>query len=140
MPREYIQKAIRDKIKKVANGSCEYCKAIRSYSSSPFAIEHIIPVAQNGSNEFSNLAFSCNHCNQAKHIATTAIDPLTNQAFPLFNPRKQIWKHHFKWSSNFSKMVGLTPIGRASILRLNTNRQENINLRTVLIGIVHPPD
>jgi len=139
MPREYIKKNLRDKIKKVANGACEYCKAIRAYSSSPFAIEHIIPVVKKGSSKFENLAYSCNNCNQAKHIAISAIDPITKKNTPLFHPRKHLWKNHFKWTSNFLKMEGLTPTGRVTIHQLKTNRQENLNLRTVLIGIAHPP-
>ncbi len=139
MPREYIQKTIRDKIKKAANNACEYCKAIRTYSSSPFAIEHITPVAKKGSNKFENLAYSCNNCNHAKHTATSAIDPITNNEVPLFHPRNQIWQNHFKWTADFLVMEGLTPVGRATIIKLKTNRLENFNLRTVLVGIAHPP-
>lgn len=140
MPREYIAKTIRDKVKKKAKGACEYCKAIRVYSSSPFAIEHIIPIAKNGSNLFENLAYSCNNCNLSKNTATAGFDLITEKEISLFNPRTQNWKNHFKWSADFLKMQGLTPIGRVTIAKLKTNRIENINLRTVLIGIVHPPD
>lgn len=139
MSRKYIKKTTREKIKKGANGACEYCKTIRAYSSSPFAIEHVIPLAKKGSNAFENLAYSCNNCNLAKNIATSAIDSVTNIEVSLFHPRKQVWKNHFKWSNNFLKMQGLTPVGRATITKLNTNRIENINLRAVLIGIDHPP-
>lgn len=140
MPRTYIRKIIREKIKKVAGGACEYCKAIRAYSSSPFAIEHIVPIAKNGSNKFENLAYSCNNCNLSKSIAIAALDPVTKQKVFLFHPRNHIWENHFKWTADFLKMEGLTPTGRATIIQLKTNRLENINLRTVLLGIAHPPD
>lgn len=86
------------------------------------AIEHIIPIAKKGSNAFDNLAYSCYNCNHAKHIAISAIDPIRNEIVPLFHPRKQIWTNHFKWTTDFLKMEGLTPIGRATILKLQTNK------------------
>lgn len=93
-----------------------------------------------GSNDLSNLAKACYGCNGSKFTAINALDPITNQIVPLFHPRKDTWKDHFKWSEDYLLMIGLTPKGRATILRLKTNRPAQINLRKVTLGLGHPPD
>lgn len=65
---------------------------------------------------------------------------MTNQIVPLFHPRNDDWYAHFKWRDDFLIMEGLTPTGRATIIVLDTNNQEIINLRRVLIGHGHPPE
>jgi hypothetical protein len=58
----------------------------------------------------------------------------------LFNPRRQRWQDHFAWSEDTTMVIGLTPVGRASIIALRLNRPEAVNLRRVLFGIgEHPP-
>jgi len=37
---------------------------------------------------------------------------------PLFNPRQQRWSEHFGWSEDGLRIVGLTPIGRATAVAL----------------------
>ena len=139
MNRTYIPKAIRDEIERLSRGCCEYCKYLQMYSPSKFANEHIIPLVLGGTNELSNLAKACSACNSSKYTAINALDPETNETVPLFHPRKDNWEEHFQWSDDLLEMEGLTPIGRATILRLKTNRPEIVNLRRVLIGLGHPP-
>jgi len=105
-----------------------------------FNIDHIIPLDNKGTTSLDNLALSCGGCNSAKSNKLTAIDPVTKQIAPIFNPRKQDWVEHFAWSDTFLKMLGLTPTGRASIKLLKLNRKGVINMRklTMLIG-EHPP-
>lgn len=140
MPRPYIRKAILKELDNLAKGYCEYCKCIEDYIPGRNAIEHIIPIKLGGSSELENLAKACDACNGSKHIATTAHDPVTNQIVSLFHPRKNKWNNHFKWSKDLLKMEGITPIGRATIIRLKTNRIETVNLRSILIGHGHPPN
>ncbi len=139
MPKTYISKKDKNHIIERSGRCCEYCKCLQDYSSSSFACEHIILLALNGNNDLDNLANACGNCNGSKHAAISALDPITNQIVPLFHPRKDNWNDHFKWSHDLLKMEGLTPTGRATIIRLKTNRQENLNLRSVLIGKGHPP-
>jgi hypothetical protein len=40
---------------------------------------------------------------------------------PLFNPRKHLWEEHFRWSQNWKKLIGRTPIGRATVVALDMN-------------------
>lgn len=87
-----------------------------------------------------NLAYSCQGCNNRKYVNTEAIDPVSGQLVPLYDPRKQDWNEQFVWNDDFTLILGATPTGRATIERLQLNREGVVNLRHVL-GIVgqHPP-
>jgi len=47
----------------------------------------------------------------------------------FFTPNSQSWQDHFRFSEDGSTIVGLTSIGRATILALKMNRPEMIALR-----------
>ena len=55
------------------------------------------------------------------------LKPTTGQTVPLFHPRAQRWREHFTWQG--ALLVGLTPIGRATIRVLNINDQERQRVR-----------
>jgi len=110
------------------------------YSPDPFAVEHIVPRVAGGGNEPSNLALSCQGCNNLKFVSIEAVDPITGVMVPLFHPRQQRWSQHFLWSQDTTGVVGRTPIGRATVERLRLNREGVVNLRRVLATIgQHPP-
>ena len=102
----------RSFIVKRAQAYCEYCK---TFVPDTFEIEHIIPVIQGGTNDLDNLALSCGGCNSRKSSKTNAIDPLTGIEAPLFHPRNDIWQEHFEWTVNYTQLIGISPIGRATI-------------------------
>ncbi|MGB1241351.1 MAG: HNH endonuclease [Chitinophagales bacterium] len=129
MLRKYIPVETKGKVVERAKGRCEYCKCLRKYSPQPFNIEHIIPIAQGGTSDLDNLALSCGGCNGHKYTKIAALDPVSLQIVSLFHPRKNIWKDHFIWDVSFTKVIGITAIGRATINALHLNRQELINLR-----------
>lgn len=123
-----------------AQGYCEYCRSPMRYSPDPFAVEHIVPRVAGGGNEPSNLALSCQGCNNLKFVSIEAVDPVTGVMVPLFHPRQQRWSQHFLWSQDTTGVVGRTPIGRATVERLRLNREGVVNLRRVLATIgQHPP-
>jgi HNH endonuclease len=123
-----------------ARGRCEYCLCLAAYSSDPFSVEHIRPRVTGGTDHSSNLAFSCLGCNNFKYTATEATDPTTGETVPLYNPRKHQWRDHFAWSEDLLEMTGLTPVGRATISKLQLNRPGVLNLRRVLRREgEHPP-
>jgi len=110
------------------------------YSPDPFAVEHIVPRVAGGGNAPSNLALSCQGCNNLKFVSIEAVDPVTGVMVPLFHPRQQRWSQHFLWSQDTTVVVGWTPIGRATVERLRLNREGVVNLRRVLATIgQHPP-
>jgi len=59
---------------------------------------------------------------------------------PLYNPREHRWSEHFAWNEDFTVLVGMTPTGRATIVKLALNRVAVVNLRRVLRAAgEHPP-
>ena len=58
-----------------------------------------------------------------------AIDPTAGEVVPLFNPRRHMWSEHFIWSTDGLHIIGLTPIGRATLATLGLNRERVINIR-----------
>lgn len=133
---EDAQKLIRER----ANFLCEYCHACEKWQYVAFTIEHIVPLAKSGTDDLDNLALACFHCNRKKSDKTTAIDPISDVELPLFNPRKDNWQNHFNWSADGLFILGLTPIGRATIKALALNRERVINIRKADKAVGrHPP-
>jgi HNH endonuclease len=140
MLRSYIPVNDRKFVFKRANRCCEYCKSPADYSTEPFSIEHIIPIAKNGLSELSNYALSCLGCNYHKSIKIEIVELISQKITPLFNPRTMIWNEHFVWDETSTIIIGKTAIGRATIQALKLNRQQIKNLRRALIAIdEHPP-
>lgn len=140
MSRERVPTRLKQQVIERAYACCEYCTSLARYSMSPFAVDHITPRSRGGKTVRDNLALVCQGCNGAKYNKVTAVDPVTNRAVPLFHPRQHQWRDHFAWNQLCTHLVGLTPIGRATIVALQLNRPELINLRSVLYAIgEHPP-
>lgn len=104
-------------------------------------IDHIILVASGGSNHESNLWLACPLCNNHKSDKVNALDPETGQTAGLFNPRTQKWTDHFRWSDDGIRIIGLTPVGRATVIALHlSDDPDALEVRSywVLAGW-HPP-
>jgi hypothetical protein len=103
-------------------------------------VEHILPSSHGGSDDPDNLALSCQGCNNFKFTATTAVDPVSGERVVLLHPRRDRWLAHFAWSEDWTEMVGMTAVGRATIVRLQLNRAGLVNQRRVLRAMgEHPP-
>lgn len=123
-----------------AASRCEYCLSPARFATQSFSVEHIHPRQKGGDNALDNLAFACQDCNGSKHTKITGIDPMTSQRVSLYHPRQQRWRDHFVWSEDFTRVLGLTPIGRASIRVLDLNREGLMNFRMALRAAgQHPP-
>ena len=130
----------RRTISERAGGCCEYCRSQERFSPQPFAIEHILPQSSGGPTTLDNLAFACQGCNNHKYIHTAARDPATGTTVPLFHPRQQHWQAHFTWNDDYTRVLGLTPTGRATVVTLRLNRPGLVNLRRALYAVgLHPP-
>ena len=128
------------KVKERADYLCEYCAALATYSAQPFVIEHINPKSKKGTDELKNLAYACGGCNGSKYNKTHGFDPISNENVILYNPRTMEWKEHFIWSDNFLEIIGISPIGRATVLTLKVNHYGIKNLRKLwLMDNLHPP-
>jgi 5-methylcytosine-specific restriction endonuclease McrA len=140
MTNSRISRLIREQVIQRAKGCCEYCFAQQKFSMDTFSIEHVFPKSRGGSDDFNNLALSCQGCNACKSNRTEVIDPETKQTVPFYNPRTDIWADHFVWSEDYINLIGLTPTGRGTIAALQLNRPGNQNLRHVLhLFGEHPP-
>lgn len=135
-----IPDRLRQQVIARAGARCEYCLA-------PLAIvvemeiDHIVPESAGGPTELDNLCVTCVGCNGFKLAFQVAEDPQTGEMAPLFNPRRQVWRDHFTWSDDGTEMIGLTPIGRATIVRLRMNRQPLREARRLWVQAGwHPPD
>lgn len=132
MTDRYVPAELRRLVRSRAADCCEYCRSQVKYSPQSFSVEHIAPRQAGGPTVAENLALSCQGCNSHKATRTTASDPVTDTLVPLFNPREQRWLDHFAWSEDYTRVVGLTPSGRATVEALKLNRVGLVNMRRVL--------
>jgi len=114
-----------------AGRRCEYClfpEAIALHRHEP---DHIIPSQHGGATDPDNLALACLRCNRYKGPNIGSFDPLTDQLVPLFHPRRQTWKQHFKMVD--AEIKPLTPEGRVTVRLLRLNDPDRLIERQRLI-------
>ena len=111
-----------------AGHRCEYCRAPEAVHSFAFEVEHTLPRTRGGGDELNNLALACRACNAFKSDAVQATDPETGQPAPVFNPRVDVWDVHFNVGDD-DRIAGLTPVGRATVARLNLNADRRVVAR-----------
>ena len=75
MPEPRVPAAQRQALADRAGGCCEYCLSQERFSPDPFSVEHIMPRSAGGADDLSNLAFSCQGCNNRKYTSTSALTP-----------------------------------------------------------------
>lgn len=117
-----------------AGHCCEYCRTPAAYSADSLSIEHIVPRSRGGLTDLENAAYSCQGCNNHKYVAIQGFDTVTGELVALFHPRLDRWADHFAWNEDGTIVLGITPVGRATIRQLQLNRPGLINLRCVLIA------
>jgi hypothetical protein len=139
MPEESAR-ARREAVRSRARGICEYCRSQERFATQAFSVEHIIPPRAGGEEDLDNLALACQGCNNHKYTKTDSIDPVTGEVVPLFHPRRDRWRDHFIWSYDFTRIIGQTVKGRATVEALQLNRPGLVNLRRALFQCgEHPP-
>ena len=119
---------------------CCYCQNQQIVSGIRLTIDHIVAEALGGRTELTNLCLACWDCNMIKGDRLVDVDPLTGQEVRLFHPHQETWLEHFRWSHDGAFMIGLTPVGRATIVALKLNRPNLVQSRRrwVTAGW-HPP-
>src|SRR5437763_6217000 len=98
MRRGSISARQRHHVAERAGRRCEYCLSPADYAPDSFAVEHIVPRVLEGENHPSNLAYSCQACNNHKYIHIEVLDPVSGQVVALYHPRRHVWLEHFTWS------------------------------------------
>lgn len=122
-PKEFLLKRARYR--------CEYCHLPREFSSMGLHVDHVIAQQHRGGHGAENLAIACPVCNRNKGPCIASIDPNDFLIQPLFNPRTQTWAEHFEIRGE--KIIGITPIGRATDNLLGFNSPANLTLRRHLL-------
>ena len=129
--RRRISAAVRRQITERDTQRCAYCRSPMIVGI-PMGIEHIIPLVSGGSSTPDNLCLACYRCNRSTGSDLTTFDPLSNALVPLFNPRQHTWSTHFILED--ASIVGLTPIGRATVVLLKLNAPTRLLHRRMLIA------
>jgi hypothetical protein len=131
----------REQLAQKAKNRCGYCLTQEAVSGVHLTLEHIIPQSKGGQTVVPNLWLSCRLCNESKGILTEYSDSKSGTVVPLFNPSTQIWSDHFAWNEAGSRIVGLTPIGRATVEALDLNSEFRVRSRAIWVEAGwHPPD
>jgi hypothetical protein len=126
-----VNEALRQFVCQRAGERCDYCRLPRAVCSIPFDIDHIIARQHGGKTVAGNLAFACFYCNSSKGPNLSGIDNLTRKLVRLYHPRRHQWSYHFRWDG--PRLVGKTPIGRATVVVLGINGPLEVALRESLI-------
>lgn len=140
MSRGSISAELRAHLREEAQDRCGYCQTQQALAYGPLEVDHIVPVAAGGSDDVDNLWLACRPCNQHKGAQTYGHDPLTERRVRLFNPRRQSWKRHFRWSADGTRVIGRTACGRATVTVLRLNNPFAVETRGFWVQAGwHPP-
>ena len=139
VPRHKISELIQASVRQRAKYQCEYCHACEQWQYVKFTIDHVVPISKGGTSDPDNLALACFHCNRQK---TNRLFVMASEAVvALFNPRLDDWSQHFIWSADGLLLIGLTEIGKATVLALAMNRERVLNIRAADREVGrHPPE
>jgi hypothetical protein len=122
---------LRNLVRTRAQDRCEYCQLPFAAQRLPYHVEHIIAKQHGGTSDESNLAWACDRCNAYKGPNLSSIDPADGSIVPLFHPRRDVWLKHF--AIHDARIVGLSPIGRATVRLLEMNLPRRMEIRRELI-------
>jgi hypothetical protein len=133
-----MERALEELVRERADQRCEYCQVPQTYDRLAFEVDHIIARKHRGPTRAGNLCLACFACNNHKGPNVAGVDPKTHKIVKLFNPRRHRWKAHFRWDGPL--LVGITPIGRATVTVLEMNLDHRVAFRQQLIDEgVFPP-
>ena len=136
----YVPAKLRRQVRSDAGRRCGYCLSSEALFGTPLEVEHIIPTAVGRQTVRANLWLACHRRNKLKGDRVQATDPLTGEVVPLFSPRNQRWRDHFKWSPDGALAIGTTACGRATVAALQLNNEYIVETRRFWVAAGwHPP-
>ena len=137
----YLAAELRQQLLEEDDQRCAYCQTTQANSGYPMVVDHVVPSSKGGSTEFDNLCFACHRCNEFKGATTALEDPLSGEMSPLFHPRRQTWAEHFTWDATGIRLLGLTAVGRVTVIALNMNNEVILDARQNWVSVGwHPPN
>ncbi len=125
-----ISLSTRKKVAMRANLRCEYCLLAERVSFYSFHIEHIRSFKHGGTNELTNLAYSCPDCNYHKGPDVGTFIGDSEALIRFFNPRKDRWDEHFELEDG--AIYGKTDIGNATVQIFKFNEPDRLIFRQQL--------
>ncbi|WP_088258134.1 HNH endonuclease [Fimbriiglobus ruber] len=133
-----MEAALRAFVRHRADYRCEYCRLHEGDADYlAFHVDHVIAKQHGGTDDPDALCYACSECNWAK--GPNLARHLDGNFYPLFNPRRQNWKRHFRWE--ITTLVGKTKTGIVTIYVLNINAPSRVSLReNLLFEGRFPPD
>lgn len=136
----YLAAELRQQLLEADDQRCAYCQTTQANSGYPMTVDHVVPSSKGGNTEFDNLCFACHRCNEFKGATTALEDPLSGEMTPLFHPRRQAWPEHFTWDATGIRIVGVTAVGRVTVIALNMNNEVILDARRNWVSVGwHPP-
>lgn len=126
-----VPESVRVQVQQRAFGRCEYCLIPEQFTLSVHQLDHIIANKHGGSSELGNLAWSCMMCNLRKGSDIASIDPNTQRLTPLFNPRIDEWRSHFRFDA--AEIAPLSDVGRVTVKLLGINDLDRLTERELLV-------
>jgi hypothetical protein len=103
-------------------------------------LDHLIPEALGGLTEEENLwlaMLSVQRSQGRSHCRPGSRDG--SDRAPVQSAPPDL-AEHFEWSDSGDQIIGLTPIGRATVLALNVNRPSLVKARQAWVSVGwHPP-
>ena len=117
---------------------CEYCHTPQAVTAQTFHVDHVMPRSRGGKTLLDNLCFACPRCNLHKSDQTTAVDHKTGRRAALFNPRRQDWRRHFRWSATYERLEARTASARATVSALDLNAPVLVEARRLwlVLGLI----
>jgi hypothetical protein len=88
-----------------------------------------VPLARGGEDTAANWALACRACNLYKAAPVSGPDPASAAMVCLFHPRADRWDNHIHVAPESGELVGRTPIGRATVMRLGLNSAAQVAAR-----------
>jgi hypothetical protein len=128
----YIAATIRHLVRVRAKDRCEFCLLPQSQSMQEFHVDHFVARKHGGKTSLSNLALCCSWCNLHKGTDLAGLDPCSGKIVALFNPRRQRWAAHFRFSG--AMIMGKTAQGKATVATLQLNEVDQMARRRVLMA------
>jgi len=125
----YVPTDLRRQVRDRFSECCAYCATSERLTVATFEVEHVTPRSAGGATSFDNLCLACPTCNRCKANRLVAADPATKEQVELFHPCRAVWGNHFTWNSERTEIIGVSAIGRATIVALRMNRPQMIRLR-----------
>ena len=117
--------ALRAFVRERAGRRCEYCRLHEDDADFlSFHVKHVVAKQHGGTNEPDLLCYARSERNWSKGPNLSGF--IGGKIHPLFNPRKQNWKRHFRWER--ATLIGKTKTGKVKGRVLNINEPSRVML------------